>query len=187
MKDVPFINKMLVKGQEAGVKVKKEFSNMSLEQLNWKPSPESWSVGQCLDHLIVTDCLYFPTFKRIAENKYNMTSWQRWNPLSGLFGKILVSQLQENAKRKVNTAKIFSPSASQIDAGIMERFHKHLDSLLEYIGAFHNTELDRIIIASPASKFITYSLRNAVTLLVQHEHRHINQALKVKSKEGFPK
>jgi len=186
MKDVPFINKMLLKGQEAGVKVKKEFSGISLEQLNWKPAPESWSIGQCMDHLIVTDCLYFPAFKKIAENKFEMTSWQRWSPFGGLFGKLLVSQLQENAKRKVNTSKIFYPSASQIDAGIMDRFHKHLDSLLEYIGAFHNTDLDKTYIYSPVSKFITYSLRHAVTILVQHEHRHINQALRVKSKEEFP-
>jgi hypothetical protein len=186
MKDLAFIQNMVNKGKDAGERVKKEFSHLSLEQLNWKPDPESWSIGQCLDHLIVADCLYFPTFKKITERKYKMTGWQRWSPFSGLFGKILVSQLQENAKRKVKTSKIFYPSASEIDAGIMERFQKHLDSLVEYIGEFRDVDLDKIYIASPFSKFITYSLRNAVALLIPHLHRHINQAIKVKSREGFP-
>jgi hypothetical protein len=114
-----------------------------------------------------------------------MTAWQRWSPLSGLFGKMLVSQLKENVKRKVSTSRIFYPSASEIDLGIIDRFHKHLDSLLEYIERFKDVDLDKTFIASPASGFITYSLRNAVTLLVQHEHRHINQAIRVKNSEEF--
>jgi uncharacterized damage-inducible protein DinB len=185
MKDEPFIQRMLQKGKEAGEKVKNEFENITQEQLNWKPAPESWSIGQCLDHLVVADCLYFPAFKKITENKYRMTAWQRWSPLSGLFGKMLVSQLKENVKRKVNTSRIFYPSASEIDLGIIDRFHKHLDSLLEYIERFKDVDLDKTFIASPASGFITYSLRNAVTLLVQHEHRHINQAIRVKNSEEF--
>ncbi|HET6994872.1 MAG TPA: DinB family protein [Chitinophagaceae bacterium] len=185
MKDEPFIQRMLQKGKEAGEKVRVEFQNISLGQLNWKPAPDSWSIGQCFDHLVVTDCLYFPAFKKIAANKYRMNAWQRWSPFSSLFGKILVSQLTENVKRKVNTARIFYPSASEIDMGIIDRFHKHLESLLEYIEAFKQIDLDKTYIASPVSGFITYSLRNAVTLLVHHEHRHINQAIRVKSSPEF--
>src|SRR5437868_12518207 len=118
MKDTAFLQTMVARGRQAGAKVSKEFSNLTLEQLNWKPAPESWSIGQCLDHLIITDCLYFPAFKKIVEGKFKMTVWQRWSPLSGLFGKILVSQLEESGKRKVNTARIFVPSASKVDAEI---------------------------------------------------------------------
>jgi hypothetical protein len=187
MKDPEFIKNMVIKGKEADGKVKTEFINLSLQQLNWKPAPDSWSIGQCLDHLIISDCSYFPIFKKIPDSKHQMTTWERWSPFSALFGKILVSQLKENVKRKVNAPKIFVPSASNIDAGIIERFHKHLDSLLEYIAAFRDVDLDKTYITSPISKLVTYSLRNAVTLLVQHEHRHINQAIRVKAKEEFPK
>ena len=45
---------------------------------------------------------------------------------------------------------------------------------------------DKTHISSPVSKFVTYSLRNAITLLIQHEHRHINQAIKVKANKNFP-
>jgi len=187
MKDEPFIQTMLQKGKEAGERVKRDFPNLTLSQLNWKPAPESWSIGQCLDHLIVADCLYFPAFKKIAGNTYKMTLWQRRSPFSKMFGTILVTQMQENVKRKVKTARVFFPTASDIDAGIFDRFHKHLDSLLEYIGRFKEVDLDKTRIASPVSNFITYSLRDAVTLLVNHEHRHISQAIRVKSREEFPK
>lgn len=180
MKDPRFIQKMVEKGKEAGERVKLEFSELSFDQLNWKPSPESWSIGQCLDHLIVSDCLYFPALKQIAEEKYRMTNWERWNPLSVVMGRMLVYQLHETGKIKVKAPKVFAPAPSKVDAGILERFQKHLDTLLEYIGAFDKVNLDRTHITSPVSKFVTYSLRNAITILIQHLLRHINQAMRVK-------
>ena len=181
MKDSLFIQRMLQRGKEADDKVKSEFSNLTLQQLNWKPASESWSIGQCLDHLLVSDCLYFPALKKIAAGKYKMTFWEKWNPFSILFGRMLVSQLQEKVKKPVKAPKVFIPSASQIDIGVIERFHKHLDTLLEYIASCKTIDLDKTHITSPVSKFITYSLRNAITILIQHEHRHINQAVRMKS------
>jgi hypothetical protein len=34
---------------------------------------------------------------------------------------------------------------------------------------------------------ITYGLRDALQFLMQHEHRHINQAIKVRENDNFPK
>ncbi len=186
MKDSIFIQQMLQKGNEAKEKVKTEFSNLSLAQLNWKPAEESWSIGQCLDHLIVSDCLYFPAFKNISAGKYEMTFWENWSPLSGLFGKMLEHQVQEKIGKKINTPQIFAPSQSDIDWGILERFYKHLDSLLDYIADFIKTDIDKTHITSPVSKVVTYSLRKAITILIQHEHRHINQAIRVKETKDFP-
>ncbi|MDZ4793336.1 MAG: DinB family protein [Bacteroidota bacterium] len=185
MKDGIFIAEMLRKGNEAREKVKAQFSHLTLTQLNWKPGEESWSIGQCLDHLIVSDCLYFPAFKKVAEGKHEMSFWENWSPLSGLFGTMLVSQIQEQPRKKLNTPKIFTPGGSTIDPGILERFHKHLDSLLDYIATFIRTDIDKTHITSPVSKVVTYSLRKAILILIQHEHRHINQALQVKTANDF--
>src|SRR5262245_39677562 len=122
MQDSVLIEKMYLKGKEASEKVKTNFTNTSLAQLNWKPAPESWSIAQCLDHLITADCLYFPELKEITEGKHVMTMWEKWSPFGGLFGKILVTQLTENVKKKMTAPKIFTPFNSSIDAGIIDRF-----------------------------------------------------------------
>ncbi len=31
-----------------------QFSGLSENQINWKPSEEKWSIGECIDHLVVT-------------------------------------------------------------------------------------------------------------------------------------
>lgn len=186
MKGAGFIEQMVLKGKEAGEKVKNEFSSLSTEQLNWKPSPETWSIGQCLDHLLVSDMKYFPALQKIAEKTYKMTFWEKWSPFSVLFGRMLVQQLQEKVKTKLKAPKLFRPDESNIDLGIFERFQKHLDTLLEYINACRGLNIDKLRITSPVSKFITYSLRNAIKILIRHEYRHLNQAIKVKTDKDFP-
>ena len=64
MTDEIFIKAILQNGQEAKEKVNLGFSNISLEQLNWKPSPQSWSLAQCLHHLIVAGSSLFSCFKK---------------------------------------------------------------------------------------------------------------------------
>jgi hypothetical protein len=46
--------------------------------------------------------------------------------------------------------------------------------------------LDKTIITSPVIGFVTYNLRDAFQFLIQHEHRHINQAINVKHDVNFP-
>ena len=186
LKDPKFIQKMLQKGNEARGKAIAEFNHLSFTQLNWKTGEECWSIGQCLDHLIISDCLYFPVFKKIASGKFEMSFWENWSPFGGLFGKMLTNQIQENLKKKLNAPKVFEPPASKIDAVILERFYKHLDTLLDYTNSCSHVDIDKIHITSPALKLVTFSLRNAIAILIQHEHRHINQALKLKQEKDFP-
>ena len=186
MKDEAFIKKILQKGKEAKDKVKSEFSNISLEQLNWKPSHEAWSIAQCLDHLVVSHNSYFPDLKKITSGTYKMSFWERYSPFSGAWGGILKDQLQEQVRRKMRAPKIIQPSSSKMNIELLENYHKNLDIFLEYISNCRDIDIDKIIINSPTISMVTYSLRDAFQFLIQHEHRHINQAIRVKSDENFP-
>jgi hypothetical protein len=114
-----------------------------------------------------------------------MTRWERWSPFSRIFGRLMVNNLQEQVKKKMKAPKLLTPSASKIDMGIIERFHEHQDIFMDRIAGCDQVDLDKIILTSPIIKFITYSLRDTIKFLVQHEHRHINQAIRVKQSEGF--
>src|SRR5689334_8342343 len=165
MKDPAFITEMVSKGLQAKEKAA-AFADLTAEQLNWKPSEERWSVGQCLDHLIVSDCSYFKQFEDIVSGTFEMTFWQKWNPFNSLWGKIMVTQVQEKPKRKLTAPKVIRPTESRVAPEIYERFQKHLDSLLDYVRDCETLDIDRIHITSPVSNFITYSLRNAIRLLI---------------------
>ena len=187
MTDEVFIEGILQKGKEANEKVQIEFSGISIQQLNWKPSEESWSIAQCLDHLIVSDSSYFSVLEKITDGNYQMNLWESYSPFTGIWGRIMKDQLQEQVKRKLNAPKKFRPAASKMPLEIIERYHKNLERFLELISNCRNIDIDKTIISSPATRIVTYSLRDALNFLMQHEHRHINQAVRIKSKEDFPK
>lgn len=187
MTDEAFIKTILQKGKEAKDKVRLAFSGISSVQLNWKPSAESWSIAQCLDHLIVADGVYFSDLKKITERTYKMTFLEKYSPFSRICGRILKNRLQEQIGKKMTAPKKIQPSASEMKIEVIESYHKNLDTFLAYVSNCQNIDIDKTIITSPLISIVTYCLRDALYFLIQHEHRHINQAIRVQSNENFPK
>jgi hypothetical protein len=186
MTDPSFIDKYESSMKLAAGKVREQLAGLSDTQLNWKPGPDTWSAGQCLEHLIVSNSTYFPTFEKIARGEYKMSTWERWSPLSGIWGRMLANQLQEEVKMKMKTPAVFEPTHSHLDVSVFKRFDDHLHTFAGHLQSFRSMDLDRIVITSPAASMITYSLRHAIMILVPHLHRHINQAIRLKSATGFP-
>src|SRR5690349_16706160 len=79
--------------------VSESFGGLSVEQLNWKPAPESWSVGQCLDHLVKSNEEFFPELDKLAAGTRKNTFWQSWSPLSGIAGSFLVNTLKKDGSK----------------------------------------------------------------------------------------
>ncbi len=185
MKDGDFIKELLQKGREAKEKVSSEFSDISTKQLNWQASPVTWSIAQCLDHLVVSHRVYFSVLKKITEGNFQMNLWEKYSPFTKIWGNIMKDQMQEQVKRKLKAPGKIQP-ASKADLQIMEQYHRSIDQFLAYISKCSTIDIDKTIITSPLLSMITYSLRNALQFLVTHEHRHINQAIRVKKNAGFP-
>ena len=186
MKDEDFIKELLTKGREAKEKVSSEFSSISAAQLNWQSSPESWSIAQGLDHLIVSHSVYFSALKKITEGNFKMNFWQKYSPFTKILGNVMKDQMQEQVKRKMKAPRKIQP-ASKATLVIIEQYHGSIDQFLTYISKCSNIDIDKTIITSPLVSIVTYSLRDALHFLITHEHRHINQAIRVKRTIDFPK
>ena len=52
--------------------------------------------------------------------------------------------------------------------------------------ASEHLDLERIVITSPVTAAITYSLMDAYRLIVVHEQRHFQQAKRVMEESSFP-
>jgi hypothetical protein len=164
------------------------FGNLSAVQLNWKPSQKSWSIAQCLEHLIVLHSLYFPIFERLENGSAKASFWEKASPLSGFFGRFLIRSLRPENQTKVKTRPKAFPSASEIDGGIVERFVKHQHEMIDRLkGLPTRVDPSKTIITSPLMGFVTYSLEDTFTILVIHCQRHFLQAKNVMHVTGFPK
>ena len=176
--------------REAADEARGKFGALDAEQLNWKPSPEEWSVGQCLAHLLTTNQSYFETMKQVARGEKKNSLWERLTsktPMTQFFGEILVISLEPESKRKLKTTAKFQPPAEGVGADVVERFAAQQDELAGLIEATRKQDLRSVVVTSPFSRFVTYRLLDAYRGIVAHERRHLAQARRVMEAEGFPR
>ncbi|MEO8664975.1 MAG: DinB family protein [Ignavibacteria bacterium] len=162
------------------------FGSLDGEQLNWKPSPGKWSIGQCFDHLMVSNKTYFPELTSVINGEEIKNFWKKVPLLSGFSGTFLLKSLVSR-NRKFKAPDIFEPSSGTISTEIINDFSVHQDTLLDLIRQSDKFDHEEIIITSPVAKFITYSLTDTFSILSAHEQRHYEQAERVLKSEAFPK
>ena len=164
----------------------KTFGNLSAAQINWKPSATGWSVGQCFEHLIKSNELFYDELERIASGTRSNSFLESYSPLSVFFGNLLINSLKKDARKfKAPTQKIVPPS--EIDANIVEIFAAHQSELIGKIKRTESADWRKIKVTSPFMKLITYRLSDGYQVIVEHEKRHVRQAERVTQAEGFPK
>lgn len=169
-----------------GAETQSAFGRLTPAQLNWKPSAERWSVAQCLDHLITTNSQYFPAMEEALAGK-TRTLWQRMPMLPGLGGKLLMKFVDPASTRKVTAPQKFRPAQSDVAPSIVDDFVEHQATLIDKIKATERLDLADLVISSPVTSVITYSLLDAYRILVLHETRHFQQGQRVTAEPAFPK
>jgi DinB superfamily len=164
---------------------KETFGALTPAQLNWKPSAERWSVGQCFEHLLNSNKGYFPIIDSVLAGQ-KPTFWQRVPVLPGIMGKLLIKSLDPASTRKLKAPKDFVPAQSDISSSVINDFVAQQATIVEKMKATEHLDLEKIVITSPALRVVTYSLLDAYRVIVVHERRHFQQAQRVTADSGFP-
>lgn len=161
------------------------FGAFSAEQINWKPAADSWSVGQCFEHLIKSNGLYYKDFALIADGTRTNSFYENYSPLSGFFGNFVANALKKDGQKTKTVPQAVPPS--EIEPDIIEKFAAHQTDLIEKIGRMKNADWSKTKLTSPFLKIATYNLTDAFRIIVEHEKRHFRQAERVAAAGNFPK
>ena len=180
------LSAVLAEGRLVADETKRVFGRLSAEQINWKPNGEEWSIGQCFDHLIISNRLVLTIIEQIQQGRRRRRTWERVPLLPRLFGRLLIRTLRADSGRKANAPRALRPSSSHISAGIIASFIEQQERLLHLIEETRGLALERITITSPVVRLITYSLMDAYRLIVVHEQNHFVQASRLLEAPGFP-
>ena len=154
------------------------FGKLSNRQINFKPSAESWSIGQCFDHLIKTDSLFFSELDKIAEGTRKNSFIETWSPLSSIWGNMLISSLKKDERKFKAPSKLIIPP-SEIDADTIEKYTQHLVKLIKKIKQTETADWRKVVMTSPFMSLMTYKLGDGYQIIVEHNKRHFRQAERV--------
>jgi len=166
--------------------IEEEFGYLHENQFNWKPNSQSWSILECLNHLIATDSSYDATFEKIIHN-HRKKFVEKEVKFSWL-GKWLVNSINPNNSSKMKAPKKFqAPRNSHLKKDeVLSKYMDRLNILMKHFDSFNGLDLNNIYLSSPALWILRYNLSSCVQLLTFHHQRHIIQAMKVKRNTQFP-
>ena len=167
--------------------VKNDFSKLDKAAFNWKPDEKTWSVGEILEHIIVTNECYFPLFQQIEKGSYKAPWLSKIPGLKNFWGNMLLRSITPVPSKKVPTTDVFRPKRSAVPTTIIQELIDHNETLIGLLEKSDQLDHRKTGLTSPAASMIVYSLNHAVNILANHEERHLYQARSMMDREDFGK
>ena len=161
-------------------------AGLSDSALNWQPgSGRSWSVGQCLDHLVIMNRLYVKALHDAVDNNRDQLE-PRTVPIqpSGWFMRWFIGTEEPPPKFKLPAPKKLAPP-SQLTRAVVDEFRGLQKQIIEFVRDWGTADLSDLQFKNPVAP-IRLKADTALLLMAYHNRRHLWQAERVKEDAGFP-
>lgn len=159
---------------------------LSESAFNWQPnSGKSWSVAQCLDHLVIMNRMYVKTLQdAVADNEDQLEP--RKNPIqpSGWLTRLFVSYEEPPPKIKLPAPKKIAPP-SNLTGAVIEDFKAVQLRLVDFVREWGDADLGDLKVKDPLFP-IHLTADTELLIIAAHNRRHLWQAENVKKTAGFP-
>lgn len=186
MKTILDLKNQFISDTESSLKDINEFQSLSENQLNWKPADGVWSIAECIDHLIVTNQLYFNEFEKQFSQKQVITDCSKAPVKNKFISKFIIKSVEPNNLKKVKTFQVFQPASSKHTKEVLTLYSDIQKQLINLITSTKDLNLNKHTMSSPASKLIKENFCDVLEIIRLHDRRHINQAQRVLNNKSFP-
>jgi hypothetical protein len=151
---------------------------LSSSQFNWRPAPDRWSIGQCVEHLNITTERYLPVLRQ-AQADARAKDRLRSGPFAlGFLEHWFLRMMEPPPRRRMRTRPGFAAAAQLDPAATLERFQALNRQLGESIRQADGIDLGAVKVRSQFGP-ISWTMNGTFLLLLAHQRRHIWQARQV--------
>ncbi len=155
---------------------------LSVEQLNWKPQPGVWSIGQCLRHLYITNDVYLGAIAACLERAPRARVEEI---IPGWFGRWFIRSFVAPSEK---TKKVRAPKkidqGETVEASILELFLQSNRAARDVIGRASECDVNRIRFQNPFIPLIRFTAGTGLEIISKHQMRHLLQGERVKGAMG---
>jgi hypothetical protein len=153
-------------------------------QLNWTPSPGVWSVGQCLEHLYLTNEVYLGPMLTSLEARQPAVV-QDITP--GWLGRWFIRNFIEPSSKmkRVRAPRKIRPGA-QIEPHILDRFLDSNHRARDLVLRARNYDVNRVRFRNPFIPVIRFTVGTGLEIISKHQRRHLLQAERIRESPEFP-
>lgn len=150
--------------------------DFTVEELNYKPSENEWSISQVIEHLIESET---GTNKYINYKLKNVDEQPKAGLKSFVSSKVLNKKLKSNEKFKVPSV-LSEPEIGKSYAQLKESWDNSRMYLIKTVETFPKNKSKKAIFKHPRAGLL--NMNQTLRFLINHIHHHIPQidALRIK-------
>jgi hypothetical protein len=165
-------------------------SGLTNEQFNWRPSPNRWSIAQCLKHLVLTGSMAAreqeaAIAKLRSQGKLSDGPYA-YRGIPAKMGGLLMGGVEPPVKKKFKTAKKVFPAERHDRDALLQEFTALYTRLGQLATTAKGVDLGSGRIGLPVPLF-SIRLGQSIPFELAHARRHLWQAHQVRDDKAFPK
>jgi hypothetical protein len=158
----------------------RSIKGLDKNQLAFKASPESWSVSQCIEHIILTEKSLFEEAKKMLEKP---AAPEKMTQVKGTDEEIIKGMTDRSSK--FQAPEFLQPKGAYDNADkAINAFTEQRQQVVEYLKAVPEEDLRNHISQSPSGDFI--DAYQFMIYIAGHSARHTDQIKEVKAAPDFP-
>lgn len=154
--------------------------NLNQAQLDFKATPESWSVKECAYHLAIAEKNIWEMAKAALKEQANP---EKRNEIKVTDDQLL--KMIRDRSHKIKTSEVFEPKNAPYQhlEEALSDFKERRADLIQYVKTTKD-DMRNHVTQSPLGSVDAYQV---LLLLSAHTNRHTQQIQEIKSNPNFPK
>ncbi|RRB06620.1 DinB family protein [Larkinella rosea] len=159
------------------------FRPLTDADLNRQPTPDRWSIAQCLEHLNSYGHYYIPMLEAAIANGEENGIPAAPTFKSGWLGNYFANSMRPRANGsialKMKAVKAHTPAPKQNASAVLDLFLEQQEAILELLDRAKRVNIQHLRVPISIAKLIRLSAGDTFRFLIAHEQRHVLQASRV--------
>lgn len=168
--------------QAAGRRARAVVADLDEAAMSWQPDPKSWSIAECLDHLVVTSEVFTPGLDAAIARARERRQFRPGPFELGRWGRLLVWYVEPPPPIRLPAPKPLRPTARGPAIGALDRFLSSQALVRARLPLLDGIDLSRAVYISPIARYIRMNLLAFLKVHTAHERRHLWQAERVRER-----
>ncbi len=166
-------------------RIQQTFAGMGPDELNWRPDDKTWSVGECLHHIWITNDKYLANLDKVIRES-NRKEQPNQEYVSSWVGKNFIEMVGPTGGKNTPVPKALMPERGKVPRDVVQLLMDQMEAFEEFLSESEGTDLRKTKMQSPITKILKLPLGDVFIALQGHNERHLNQAGKLMRSGGFP-
>lgn len=163
---------------DQSVNAVEKFKTLSIEELNYRTTDNSWSILECIEHLNLYADFYIPEIQQQLQRNIKT---KNGSFKSGWLGNYFSNMMKGSSGKitKMKSPKDKNPIHSQLTFATLDKFLVQQAQLKDLLELAVDIDLVKTKIAISLTKLIKLRLGDSFRFLIYHVERHIHQAVRL--------